>query len=351
MIYRETLKQAAEYAGAALAKMAVLAIPPQPSNFEIWYSYFGGKDSELKRMIDAILKKKQTFTETLNGELYNRFFGLSNEVAEIQTASERIQSAVTRVLEYLGDANTEVSRHNQKLETMSGQIANATNIDAIRETVTSILLETKQMAAKSHKLESQLKTATHEIIELQENIQYIRREATTDALTGLPNRKHFDEQLSLVIHQAVEANEPLCLMMADIDHFKKFNDTYGHLLGDQVLGLVGSTLVECVKGRDIPTRFGGEEFAIILPRTAIGGAEKLGQEIRKRVASKKIVRRATSENLGGITLSIGIAQYLPGEPPKSLIQRADNALYRAKSQGRNRVVSEAFHDSRIVMHG
>ena len=351
MAYHESLEQAVAFAKVAFAKMATLKIAAQPKNFELWYCYYSGTNPELKQTLEVILRKKEAFTDDLNVELHDRFFGHSHEVAEIQKASDRIQSAVTRVLEYLGDTNTEVADYGEALETMSGRIANETDIEAIRSTVAGILSETKRMTKKSNHLESQLKTASDEIVELHEHIQYIRQEATTDALTGLPNRKHFDEQLRLCIRQSEGANEALCLVMADIDHFKKFNDNYGHLLGDQVLWLVASTFIECVKGRDIPTRFGGEEFAIILPRTNIHGAKKVGQDICARVASKKVVRKATGEALGAITLSLGVAQYRPGEPSESFIQRADNALYRAKNQGRNQAVTEAAPDSDVAMHG
>jgi len=351
MAYHENSELAADYAKAALAKMAALDVVPQPQNFEIWYCYYAGTNPELKQTLDVILRKKEKFTEVLNNELYDRFFGLSHEAAEIQKASDRIQSAVTRVLEYLGDSNSDVSSYGEALETMSGKIENETDMGALRKTVASILAETKRMAVKSRKLEGQLKSATDEIVELHEHIQYIRQEATTDALTGLPNRKHFDDQLKISIQQAQDGKEALCLVMADIDHFKKFNDNYGHLLGDQVLWLVANTLIECVKGRDIPARFGGEEFVVILPRTNIHGAKKVGHEIRTRVASKKVIRKATGEDLGAITLSLGVAQYHPGETIESLIQRADNALYRAKNQGRNQVVAEASYDSDVAMQG
>ena len=349
MSYHESSEQAASYAKAAFAKMAALGIVSQPENFETWYCYYAGTNPELKQILDVALRKKEKFTDVLNGEIYDRFFGLSHEATEIKKASNRIQSAVTRVLEYLGDTNAEVLTYGKALETVSGKIENETDIDAIRDVVGDILSETKRMAVKSRKLEGQLKSATDEIVELHEHIQYIRQEATTDALTGLPNRKHFNDQLERSMHQAKEGKEALCLVMADIDHFKKFNDNYGHLFGDQVLWLVANTLIECVKGRDIPARFGGEEFAIILPRTNIHGAKKVGQDVRLRVASKKVIRKATGEELSSITISVGVAEYRRGEKAEDLIQRADNALYRAKNQGRNQVVVEAACDEDVAM--
>ncbi len=136
---------------------------------------------------------------------------------------------------------------------------------------------------------------------------------------------------------AAAGGEPLCLLMADIDFFKRFNDTHGHPIGDQVLKLVARTLTETLKGRDTPARFGGEEFAVILPQTVLESAVIVAEQIRVRVASRVIKRRDTQQQLGSITLSIGVTQYRPGDTIADLVQRADEALYAAKGAGRNRV--------------
>jgi diguanylate cyclase len=140
--------------------------------------------------------------------------------------------------------------------------------------------------------------------------------------------------------KARNAGEPLVLLMVDIDLFKRFNDTHGHQVGDQVLRLVARTLTDCVRGGDLPARYGGEEFAVILPRTTLVNSRPIGERIRTTLAARKIVRRNTGEALGGITVSLGAALYRVGESADTLIQRADSALYSAKKQGRNRLVLE-----------
>jgi diguanylate cyclase len=171
----------------------------------------------------------------------------------------------------------------------------------------------------------------------------ISAEAMTDALTGLRNRKAFDEALVELTAAANEEGEPLALLMLDIDHFKKFNDTYGHPLGDEVIRLVGGCLTACTKGRDIACRYGGAEFAVILPATDLRGASTVAEQIRGTVAGKKITRKRTNETLGQVTLSIGAAEWSPSEPVEEWVQRADEALYGAKQGGRNRVEARAKH--------
>jgi diguanylate cyclase len=128
--------------------------------------------------------------------------------------------------------------------------------------------------------------------------------------------------------------------MTDIDRFKAFNDTYGHLTGDQVLRLAAMCVRQNVKGQDIAARYGGEEFAVILPRTTLGQALTVADQIRRGVMSKELMKRSTNENLGRITVSIGVAAYRPGDTGQTLIERADACLYAAKRTGRNKVMCE-----------
>jgi diguanylate cyclase len=161
----------------------------------------------------------------------------------------------------------------------------------------------------------------------------------TDGLTGLSNRKAFDAAIARVTEESDLNHTTFTLLMLDIDHFKTFNDNYGHQIGDQVLRLVSRTLVEGVKGRDIASRYGGEEFAIILPETTLTAGVAVGNSLRKAVATKDVINRSSGEKLGRITLSVGVAEFVPGEKIGSLIERADSALYTAKHNGRNQVAA------------
>jgi diguanylate cyclase len=196
------------------------------------------------------------------------------------------------------------------------------------------------MAQRNHTLESRLGRIAGEVTELRENLEVVQREALTDALTGIPNRKFFDTRLQEAASEALHENEPLSLLLSDIDHFKSFNDNFGHQIGDQVLRLVARTLSDSVKGRDTPARFGGEEFAIILPRTNLQQAVTVADQIRNAVMRRRFIGKDSRDDYGGVTLSFGVAQYRREEDLSDLIRRADAALYHAKHEGRNRVSTE-----------
>jgi diguanylate cyclase len=150
------------------------------------------------------------------------------------------------------------------------------------------------------------------------------------------------------VAEAKAGHEPLALLMCDVDHFKAFNDRFGHLTGDQVLRLVAISVKQIVKGQDIAARYGGEEFAVALPKTALRSAIGVADQIRRAVMNKELMKRSSGERLGRVTISIGVALLQPADTPQSLIERADKCLYDAKRNGRNQVVAETdpmAHDS------
>jgi len=164
--------------------------------------------------------------------------------------------------------------------------------------------------------------------------------AITDELTGLFNRMHFTERRAkLDARDARKAG--YCFLSLDLDGFKQINDQYGHVFGDTVLKNIALAIRSCVKGRDLVARYGGEEFVVLLPSTALAGATVLAEQIRATIAGARIRRGSSHENVGAITVSLGVAAWHPGEALESLIDRADKALYCSKREGRNRVTAGA----------
>lgn len=333
----DSLDQARDYAIAVGALLDKHKIPPTPENYLLWYTYVSRRNMHLRKDIDALIAKGATFTDEVNQELHANFLSFEADSEGLYQASDRISSILTKALGQLHDASNGQAVFGDQLDDFSKELNKNKALGALAKAVDLIVVETRQTVTRSREIESELRDATSEISTLKQNLENARKEAMTDPLTGIANRKSFDHFLREGTIQALQEGERCSLLMIDIDHFKKFNDNFGHQIGDEVLKLVARTLVSCVKGRDTPARFGGEEFAIILPDTRLEGATQLAQQICRTIAGRKLINKSTGKELCGITVSLGVAEYILGESIESLIERTDQGLYRAKENGRNRV--------------
>ncbi len=327
-------------AEAAMKAMSANDVPPTPQNYAIWYTYVAQTNPELMRGIDAIIAQRLPFTEELSAELTRRYFSDSNIPIKVFETGGRLQVVIDQVRRFLGDQAGDIGNFGQTLDSFSSAIGNSQPAPKMSALIADLIQETQAMAGRNHSLENRLGKIAGEVSELRENLETVQREALTDALTGIPNRKFFDARLREAVREAVRNKEPMSLLLCDIDHFKRFNDTYGHQIGDQVLKLVARSLSDSVKGRDTPARIGGEEFSIILPRTNLQQAVIVANQIRTAIARRKIIDKTTQDNYGDLTLSFGAAEYRPDEAISDLIRRSDSALYHAKRAGRNRVSTE-----------
>ncbi|HKA79790.1 MAG TPA: GGDEF domain-containing protein, partial [Xanthobacteraceae bacterium] len=172
------------------------------------------------------------------------------------------------------------------------------------------------------------------------HLDAVRKESLTDALTTLGSRKFFDDALAKAVAKCHADNAPLSLLLADIDNFRTINDTFGHTVGDRVLKFVAVTLKNTLPGKDTAARFGGEEFAVIMPRTPLKNAVEVAEQLRAAVMKGELIRRSTGEKQTRLTISIGVATLHAGASPQTLIEAADLCLHAAKRSGRNCVVGE-----------
>ena len=205
--------------------------------------------------------------------------------------------------------------------------------------VDSLSTATRRVQKENKSLEKRLAESTSEVQRLREHLEQVRRDATTDGLTNLANRKAFDDELARACADAEESGTLLTLAVLDIDHFKNFNDTWGHQTGDQVLRYVASVIGRMGCTPRFSARYGGEEFAMIFPGEDAAIVEQCLEEIREEVASRMLKRRSTNEDLGTITISSGLATRREGESGACVMDRADAALYASKRGGRNRVTN------------
>lgn len=330
---------AASYGMEAMRLMDEYQVDPTPSAYSVWYTYAAGQNPALTTRINDRLGEGQPFDENFIHELDELVnapqIALTNSTT---SASDQLTGKMDSVLEIIATASGDTNMFGKSMQGVSAALSSEISAADLGRVVDTVVAATKQMEKRSRALEERLTQSKQEVEELRTNLAQARNEAMTDQLTGISNRKAFDEVLLTQVTAAAQNGEPLCLAMADIDFFKKFNDTFGHQAGDQVLRLVGRCLDGNVKGQDTPARYGGEEFAMILPNTVVDDAVKLANHIRETIQSRELVKKSTGENLGKVTMSFGITQFVLGDTPQTMIERADKALYRAKEEGRNRVI-------------
>jgi diguanylate cyclase len=344
--YNHTRKQAGEYAQLANSLMDDQEIAPHPNNYSVWYNYFSGAFPDLRRALDLLLNSDQPLTEKRNSEMFEKFCASPFDAVPMHLIAEQMAAELGTVLAVLDRAGKGAADYGDVLAAATGEIADLQTTEGLRPLVARLLSETRSMAEQSRDVERQLRQSANEVARLTDELEQTRREALYDPLTGLANRKLFDDLLQRAVLSAIDAGQPLSLLFLDVDHFKRVNDSYGHQVGDQVLKLLASILQNNLKGRDTAARFGGEEFAVLLPETPLDGAVRLAQHLCEQIAAKSIVHRKSGDKLGRITVSVGVAQYVAGEPLRHVVERADAAMYKAKTAGRNRVVSEREVEAR-----
>jgi len=328
------------FADIALGQMKALRQPATPRNYEIWYAYATGYHPSLNQKINETISAKGTLAETDLDDIYSSFLAPARLTERIDTVNSKVMGEIEQVMAMIDAAAGDASTYTESLVGMSERLTNSKDREALRAIVEGLVQTAKDMEVSNRSLEERLSASKQEITELQVNLEAVRTESLTDPLTQLANRKFFDTSLEAAIADAQANNEPLSLMLTDIDYFKKFNDSFGHLTGDQVLRLVAMSVKQNVKGQDTAARYGGEEFAIILPNTVLRAAITVGDHIRRAVMTKELMKRSTGEHLGRITISVGVATLRKGDTPQTLIERTDACLYAAKRHGRNRVMSE-----------
>ena len=206
----------------------------------------------------------------------------------------------------------------------------------MKNLIENLVDESKNMAGRTDYVGLRMRESAGKIEALERNLEEAIRDASLDGLSGVANRKTFDATIRKTAAEAMNTGDDLSLLMIDIDHFKRVNDTWGHQTGDSVLRHLAKTVQKAVRGGDHVARYGGEEFAVILPRTNAGAALNVAQNIRQALAREPLLLDLNPP-MTPITVSIGAACYEPGDPLTEWVGRTDAALYHAKKEGRNRV--------------
>jgi diguanylate cyclase len=338
------------FAEVALGQIRSLRQTAIPRNYEIWYVYATGYNAPLNKIINETLARNGKLTEADLEQIYDTYLSHIKTTDRIDKVGARVIGEIDDVVDVLSEALGMTRSYDASLSDAAKELLLAKKADQIKSIIESLLHSTSEMRETNKTLEDRLILAKNEISNLQQSLEAIRAESLTDPLTGLGNRKYFDRMIDMAVQSALASGEPLSLLLFDIDHFKSFNDSYGHLTGDQVLRLVGLSLKQTIKGQDITARYGGEEFAVVLPNTALRQALTVADHIRRAVMAKELKKKSTGEILGRVTISVGVSMLKQGDDTDTLIDRADSCLYAAKRNGRNRVICEVDPEYAIETH-
>ncbi|MEZ0246609.1 MAG: diguanylate cyclase [Methylophilaceae bacterium] len=333
--YDQDRNASAELFRLVLQQMSKYTAAFTPCCYAVWYEYLAGINLRLKLAMDERVAQSQLFDDAAIEELFQEY------VSELRGDAQRLigdnaQRILNDILRHAEEADHRAHEYGENLQ-QSAQMLDTSGAEVLRSVVTNLQADTHKMRSAVVDLQGNLAHSRQEIETLKRELEHARVEALTDPLTGALNRRGFDMQFSRLLAESETSNGEISLIMLDIDHFKKINDTHGHLFGDKVIRGVAEVLKANVKGRDAIARLGGEEFGVLLPDTSLSGAQVLADRIRLMVEKGRIRRQDGKDEVGGITISLGVAELNRDEDTVTFLNRADKALYFSKENGRNRV--------------
>jgi diguanylate cyclase len=328
-----------EVARAAIEMMERAKVWPTALNFELWLHLVADPAGALALELQRLLSNGEQITDFVAEDLAHTFLPKVRLHDQIRDAGDQLSQELATVSRAIQNAQQTNEAYGQQLAGATQELSEDMASGELKSLVRGLASATNRAQSQNRELEQRLAESTAEVGRLRDHLVQVRRDATTDGLTNLANRKSFDEELERACADADADGGSVHLAVLDIDHFKKFNDTWGHQTGDQVIRFVASVIGRVGAPPRFAARYGGEEFAMIVSGESAAQVEQILLEICEEVGSRSLKRRSTNEDLGAVTISAGFAERRTGEPPVSLIQRADTALYASKHAGRNRVTS------------
>ncbi len=339
MNYLEEKTKAGEYLRLALNYIAKHNLPANPVNYAVWYEYVSGKNMQLKKAIDHSLEKSRPLNTGKIEGLYQKYVADGDRIV-ISKLLTKISLMLKDISNHVSETEGDLAENGESLNDLAVQISDAKGFNEIRRIVDLMLVETKGLLQSGKRLQTRMKISSEDLKQLQQELEKSQQEAQTDALTGLINRRGLEKKFEIERIRAKQNDLPFSIIMVDIDHFKRVNDAFGHLVGDSLLRSIAHLLKTHLRKNDIAARYGGEEFLILLPETGIKGATTVAQKIQKTMATKEWKLKQSGETMGKITVSMGISLYRLNESEESLIKRADDALFLAKNKGRDQIITQ-----------
>ncbi len=314
--------------------------PPNPKTYDLWYNYLEGSNKKLTQQVEIITRKGKKLNEEDINLIHQACLDDKDNCSKnAEKTGQELEAACKKLMNLLNSHIEQNDGYADCLVEANKKLNANPTPENLKEVVHTLIVDNRKMAKKSAALNSQLAESTARLNELNQDLAKARANELTDALTLIGNRKCFDQELEKNLELAKKKGHKFSLIIADLDHFKRINDTFGHPVGDAILKLFARLMTKNIKGRDVVARYGGEEFALILPETDVDGSIQLAEQIRQELASQELQVTKDRTPVGKVTASFGVAQFMYGDNAMTILARADRRLYQAKENGRNQVAA------------
>jgi len=304
-------------------------IEPNPANYDLVYRHVIAHEPRLEEAMEQLIRSGYASGTPSFSSAQG---GISE--AAIDTIVEDAQKHLVAIEAMIKKSTTDAKGFGDALEGSAAKFST----NGADSSLQSLISVTKAMIEKTRAAENELRLRSKAMTDLKMSLNEAQVQADTDALTGLSNRRAFERMLGAGGARAMMSGKPMSLAICDIDHFKKFNDTYGHDVGDRVLRFVSSVLLENCGRRGAVSRHGGEEFVVIFEETTPEMAYEIIDAARRDLCERNFVNKDTDESIGNISFSAGVAVLGDNGDVGHLLRSADRSLYKAKAEGRNCVV-------------
>ncbi|MDE1349390.1 GGDEF domain-containing protein [Vibrio aestuarianus] len=308
-----------------------------PSNYALWYTYVDNVIPQLNQELDTVLENFGLCPPATSSQLYNNYVASRSET-NLNQLRNNIEVLVNEVASSMTDTLTDTGKFAKVIDKSFSELERVEDdelsIEEVMTLVRQLVTESRDIRHSTRFLNGQLNNASQEIQRLKEQLAEVQKGALFDGLSGLYNRRSFNDDLNVLI----SAQQPISLILLDIDHFKSFNDNYGHLFGDTVIKGIAKRLQSTSRDGITAYRFGGEEFVLIVPNKTLRIARQFAESLRRSLEKLSVKDRRSGKLVGNITASFGVAEWQLGDTSETLIERADSLLYEAKQLGRNRVM-------------
>ena len=333
----DVFKKSTENLKKAVPLMMKHHVAANPTNYALWYTYVDNAIPQLNQELDGVLNNFGICPPAAGDALYQQFIASKVETTVSELRSN-IEVLAGEVANSMSDTMTDTCAFEAVIEKSFSHLERVEkedlSIEEVMNLIRQLVSESQDIRHSTRFLGNQLKNACEEISRLHNQLSEVQKDARFDSLSGLYNRRSFNDDLLSLVH----AQQAMSLILLDVDHFKSYNDDFGHLFGDAIIRSLAKRIQTSCREGITAYRFGGEEFALILPHKSLRSARQFADSLRRSIEKLYVRDRRTGQQVGNITASFGVVEYQPIESADDLVDRADKLLYEAKNLGRNRVM-------------